>query len=99
MNMIEKVAEAIYESRRVRENRGSVTFAKAVKHRLSAPFTYMVVEDCRHAAKAAIEAMRDPTEDVLDAAMSWHDHVDADENYPMARGVIRAAVGAALEGK
>jgi hypothetical protein len=53
----------------------------------------------RELAKAAIEAMREPTTDVLDATMDWHNHVAADENYPMARGVMRAAVDAALEGK
>lgn len=52
-----------------------------------------------NSAKAAIEAMREPTPEILEAALDWHDHVAADETYPMARGVIRAAVGAALEEK
>lgn len=53
----------------------------------------------RNIAKSAIEAMREPTPEMLEAAIDWHDHVAAEETYPMARGVMRAAVGAALDEK
>lgn len=91
MNMIEKVAEAIYESRRIRENRGSVTFAEAVKNRRSAAFTYMVVEDCRHTARAAIEAMREPTPEMLDAVTA------ADQAEPFSNSTVSSMFGEMID--
>lgn len=93
MNMIEKVARAIFASE------GMVY---TDDERMFEPFPYDELDEIEqasfeHKAKAAIEAMREATPEMLEAALDWHNHVAADETYPMARGVIRAAVGAALE--
>lgn len=72
---------------------------QAITDNIAAALPAGVTVDYGYAAKAAIEAMREATPEMLEAALNWHDNVAADETYPMARGVIRAAVGAALEGK
>ena len=87
MNMIEQVALAMV--RKAKAGPDEVHSLDAVQ--------MSGTEDFIALAKAAIEAMREPTQEMLEAATDWHDHVAADETYPMARGVIRAALGAALE--
>jgi len=89
MNMIEKVARAMADQSEARVS--GLHLLNKVE--MSGEENFMIL------AKAAIAAMREPTTDVLDATMDWHNHVAMDENYPMARGVMRAAVDAALEGK
>lgn len=73
--------------------------ARAIEENIAAVLPAGVTVDFRYAALAALEAMREPTPEMLEAATGWYDHVAADETYPMARGVMRAAIGAALEGE
>lgn len=73
--------------------------ARAIEENVAAALPAGVTVDYRYAALASIEAMREPTPEMLEAAIDWHDHVEAEETYPMARGVMRAAIGAALDEK
>ncbi|MGC4393720.1 hypothetical protein [Agrobacterium sp. M50-1] len=94
MNMIEKVAMAILKRRYYDpEPQMYGNDPEAFFYQLDPDH----ILDAHDEAKAAIEAMREPTPEMLEAATGWFDHVAADETYPMARGVMRAAVGAALE--